>query len=750
LRTFDQRRPILDLALALLTAGIAAAATLVFPPTERPYYFLLGAIVLSGVYGGELPGLACTVVSAALGWFLVFRPEVATGVTKTDIARFGGFVVVCLLVYGLTVALSRTLRRLHTSELRFGGVVQISEDAILAIDEQQRITLFNQGAEKIFGLSAEEALGQSIHILLPERYRDLHKQHVQAFGGSHDSLRAMNERGTIFGRRADGSEFPAEASISKFEAAGEKIMTVRLRDVSERYATDQRLRQMAAIVQSSQDAIISEDFSGRIVSWNPGAERMYGYTAAEVLGLDARMLLPSGAKDEVAENIAKARAGLSATAETLRQPKDGKPLEVALTISPIRDSHGKITGLVTIARDITERKRLEGQLLHSQKMEAVGRLAGGVAHDFNNLLSIIVGHGFLIQSSTPDGNPIRNAADEIMQAAERASTLTRQLLAFSRKQVLRPEVLDLNEVLAGLGKMVPRLIGEDIDVLVVPCPELQRVKADPGQLEQVIMNLVVNARDAMPDGGKLTIETANVHFEEEASLRHLVPGGDYVMLAVSDTGHGMDAATRSRIFEPFFTTKEAGKGTGLGLATVHGIVNQSNGHIWVYSEPGQGTTFKIYFPATADKPIQRQPVKPVPTLCGRETLLLAEDEAGLRELLTHILRDRGYDVLAACDGVEALQLAREHRGPIDLLLTDVVMPRMRGQVLAEELSRLYPAMAIIYMSGYTDNALTHQDSMPKGSAFLPKPFTPDVLLRRIQEVLSESREQQAKMRRTGT
>jgi PAS domain S-box-containing protein len=716
---------------------------------DRPYFFFLAAIVLSGVYGGMVPGFACAVASSVLGWILVFRPEAAIGISVMDAARFGGFAGICFLIYGLTAALTRALRSLSNTQLRFGGVVQISEDAILTIDRQQRITLFNSGAEKIFGYRAADALGKPIHMLLPERYRDMHQQHVRAFSNSQDVLRPMNERNTIFGRRADGTEFPAEASISKFAAAGEEIMTVRLRDVSERYAAEQRIRQMAAIVQSSQDAIISEDLEGAIVSWNHGAERMYGYTPMEAIGRNARMLLQSGAPDEVSANIAKARAGLSATIETVRRRKDGRTIEIALTVSPIRDGQGKITGLATIARDIAERKRLEGQLLHSQKMEAVGRLAGGVAHDFNNLLSIIVGYAYLIQSSTPEENPIRNAADEIMLAVERAGALTRQLLAFSRKQVMQPEVLNLNDVVAGIGKIVPRLIGEDIDVRVIPSADLQNVKADPGQLEQVIMNLVVNARDAMPGGGKLTIETANISFREEEAHQHGVHAGDYVLLAVSDTGHGMDAATRSHIFEPFFTTKEAGKGTGLGLATVHGIVNQSNGHIWVYSELGQGTTFKVYFPVTQEAITRRQAAKPVPILCGRETVLLAEDEANLRELLTGVLRDHGYKVLAAGDGAEAVRLAAQHSGAIDVLLTDVVMPGMRGQTLADEISRRTPDMAVIYMSGYTDNALVHHESMPQGAIFLQKPFTPDVLLRRVREVLDGVREIREERHRTG-
>ncbi len=719
--------------VALLATGIALGITLSFPGA-RPYYFLIGAIALATWYGGALPGLLSTLLSAVFGLVFVFVPNIGHAFTL-DVARYAGFVAMCLLVYALAAVLYRTALALHKSHLHFGGVVEISEDAILTVNEEQRITLFNPGAEKVFGYRAAEVVGRPLSVLLPERYRAVHEEHVRSFSESPDVLRAMNERGMIFGRRADGSEFPAEASISKFEANGEKILTVRLRDVTERHATEQRLRQMAAIVESSQDAIISEDLNGVITSWNPGAEKMFGYGAAEAIGRSARMLLPpdSGDKDD---NLEQARTGSSPTEEAVRTRKDGRQIDVGLTTSPILDRNGHTAGVATIARDITERKRLEQQLLHSQKMEAVGRLAGGIAHDFNNLLSIIVGYAYLVQSSTAEGEPLRNAAEQIMAASERASTLTRQLLAFSRKQVMRPEVLDLNEVTAGIGRILPRLLGEDVDLRIFAGQDLHRVKADPGQIEQVLMNLVVNARDAMPEGGRLTIETGNVYFDPAEARQHGVEPGHYVLLAISDTGHGMDAETRARIFEPFFTTKDPGKGTGLGLATVYGIVSQSNGHIWVYSEPGEGTTFKIYFPATeAAAGHPRLAYRPQPALCGSETLLLVEDEAGLRELLARVLAEKGYKVLAASNGPEALRLARDRN--IDLLLTDVVMPHMRGQQLAEELSVRQPNLAVIYMSGYTDNALMHSGALPPGTTFLQKPFTPDVVLRRVREVLNE-------------
>jgi PAS domain S-box-containing protein len=745
-----RRRSTLRFVLALAITGLALGLTLAFPAGAiRPYFLLLGAIVVGTWYAGWLPGLLTTLLSGLAAWRFVFR---ASAGAASDLVRFAGFIALSAFLYSLVAALNRVILALRNSNLRFGGVVQISEDAIMTVDEAQRITLFNPGAERIFGYPAEAMLGKSLHLLLPERYRTMHERHVAAFRSSSDVLRPMNARGVIYGQRADGSEFPAEASISKFEAAGETILTVRLRDISERQAAEERLRQMAAIVEFSQDAIVGEDLSGKIISWNPGAENLYGYTAAEAIGRDARMLLPPGPgdRDEVGDNLRKVQDGTSTTQDTVRLRRDGKTIEVALTVSPIRDQTGAVTGAATIARDIRERKRLEGQLQHAQKMEAVGRLAGGVAHDFNNLLSVIVGYGYLIQSSVPAGDPLRNAADEIMGASERAGSLTRQLLAFSRKQVMRPEVLDLNAILDGIGRMLPRLIGEDIDIHLAPAAGLHRIKVDPGQVEQVIMNLVVNARDAMPNGGRLTVETANVDFGEEEARHHGIRSGSYVLLAVSDTGHGMDNETRARIFEPFFTTKEPGKGTGLGLATVYGIVSQSNGHIWVYSEPGCGTTFKVYFPSTGEAAATAAAsARPEPALCGQETVLLVEDESRLRELLIHVLHDRGYKVLAAADGAEALRIAGQQKSPVDLLMTDVVMPGIRGQVLAEELLRKHPGMAVLYMSGYTDNALTHRGNALHGAAFLQKPFTPDQVLRVVRQVLDDNKKRRRTQRRAG-
>jgi len=383
------------------------------------------------------------------------------------------------------------------------------------------------------------------------------------------------------------------------------------------------------------------------------------------------------------------------------------------------------------------RGRLEEQLQQAQKMEAIGRLAGGVAHDFNNLLTVISGYSQLILDRLSSDDPTRAHVFQIKEAGDRAAALTRQLLAFSRKQVLSPQVLDLNRIIAGINKMLPRLIGENIEMVTMGFPGLSCVKADPGQIEQVIMNLAVNARDAMPQGGRLTIETANVELGANYPGQHpVVVPGLYVMLAVSDTGTGMGPEVKSRVFEPFFTTKEQGKGTGLGLSTVYGIVKQSGGYIWVYSEPGKGTTFKIYLPASTEAAeAAKKTEERLRVTGGPETVLVVEDNDSVRSFVRGVLESRGYTLLEAGGGEEALKLIENHPDPIHLLLTDVVMPRMSGPELAAHLAPLHPEAKVLYMSGYTDNAIVQHGALDAGTHFLQKPFVPETLARRIREVL---------------
>nr|MDQ3820698.1 ATP-binding protein [Acidobacteriota bacterium] len=378
-------------------------------------------------------------------------------------------------------------------------------------------------------------------------------------------------------------------------------------------------------------------------------------------------------------------------------------------------------------------------LRQSQKLEAIGRLAGGVAHDFNNLLTVITGYSELIERRIKQEDPLHHKIEEIRKAAARASSLTRQLLAFSRKQILQPVVLDLTATVANMDRMLQRLIGEDIQLVTMLDPKLKRVKADPGQIEQVIMNLVVNSRDAMPSGGKLTIETKNVYLDAAYASRHIaVKPGYFVMLAVSDTGTGMNAETQARIFEPFFTTKEQGKGTGLGLSTVYGIVKQSGGNIWVYSEPEHGTTFKVYLPVVEEEGETVEPGIAAPEITqGTETILLVEDEEAVRVLLQDILEAEGYTVMVANSGGEALQVCAQHEGQIHLLMTDVVMPLMSGRQLVERLTERCAHVKVLYMSGYTDDAIVRHGVLEPGVAFLQKPFTPDAVLRKVREVLSD-------------
>jgi len=406
-------------------------------------------------------------------------------------------------------------------------------------------------------------------------------------------------------------------------------------------------------------------------------------------------------------------------------------------VQPLRSSEGDLLGVIGVALDITDRKRLTDQLRQSQKMQAVGELAGGIAHDFNNLLMVVKGHAEMLIDRLPDSSPLRHSIEQMQKATERAAALTRQLLAFSRKQVLQPRVLELNDVVAGMIQMFSRVIGENIELAFLPGAKLWRVKADPSQMEQVLLNLVVNARDAMPDGGRLTIETSNIDLDRSYGLKHAnMEPGHYVMLIVSDTGCGMDAGTQARIFEPFFTTKGQGKDTGLGLATVYGVVKQSGGFIWVYSEVGHGTTFKIYLPRVAAEvekaAAERASAGPPP---GNETILFVEDEESVRELVRDFLVTAGYHVLEAADGVQALETAAAQKGPIHLLITDVVMPRLSGREVATRISAERPDLKILYISGYTDDSVFRHGVLEGGVAFLQKPFNLKALAHKIREVL---------------
>ncbi len=468
---------------------------------------------------------------------------------------------------------------------------------------------------------------------------------------------------------------------------------------------------------------------------NESAVRHYGYTADEFAGMTIRDIRPEQELPALADALKEARERFELGTWRHRK-KDGTVISVEVRAHPITFS-GRRARLVLV-NDITERRQLEDQLRQAQKMEAIGRLAGGIAHDFNNLLSVVLTYSNLLAQGLASDDRMRADLAEIERAGQRAAALTRQLLAFSRQQVLEPRIVDLNEVVLNMDRMLRRLIGEDIELVTRPGSGLRPVRVDPGQIEQVLMNLVVNARDAMPQGGKLTIETANVDLDSAYARDHVgARPGPHILLAVSDTGTGMDKATLARVFEPFFTTKEKGKGTGLGLSTAFGIVSQSGGSIGVASEPGKGTAFRVYLPESRDARGGESPAKTAQpmTLAGNETILLVEDEEQVRTLVRTILGDRGYAVLESQDGDEALRIGAEHSGPIHLLLTDVVLPGMSGRILAEKLAARRVGVKVLYMSGYTDDAAETSRILAPGVHFLQKPITPEALTRKVREVL---------------
>jgi two-component system, cell cycle sensor histidine kinase and response regulator CckA len=492
------------------------------------------------------------------------------------------------------------------------------------------------------------------------------------------------------------------------------------------------------ISENAADMIAVVDPSGRRLYNSPAYARILGYSNEE---LESTSFFEQVHPDDrqVAEQAAKeATAGSEGrTVQYRMRHKDGSWHVIESGASAILNAQKQVEKLVIVNRDVSERRQLEEKFRQAQKMEAVGRLSGGVAHDFNNLLGVIIGYAEFLQESLDPENTLRSSVDEILKAGKRAASLTRQLLAFSRQQVLDPKVLDFNGVVSDMEKMLRRLIGEDIELSTVLSPDLGRLKADQGQLEQVVMNLVVNARDAMPQGGKLVIDTQNMVMDEAFIRRYPYPvqAGPYVCLTVTDSGIGMDAETKARAFEPFFTTKEKGKGTGLGLSTVYGVVKQSGGYIDIYSALGAGTTFKIYLPRVDEAIKVEAPAGTATSFTGSETILLAEDETSLRTLTRNTLEMCGYKVLEAKDGVDALQVSDGYEGPIDLLLTDMVMPVMGGRALAQELTRRRPEIRLAYMSGYTGQAVGSQGPVDPGSVFLLKPFTRELLTRKIREAL---------------
>jgi two-component system cell cycle sensor histidine kinase/response regulator CckA len=764
---------------------------------------------------------------------------------------------------------------------RFEQFLEFAPDAIVGIGRDGRVVVANAQTAALFGYTRTELLGKPAELLVPERFhaqRPLRPETFVADPGTRPTGAGVE----LFGRRKDGSEFPAEIRLSAIDGGDDLSAIAAIRDISERRDADRARAYLAAIVDSSDDAIIGKDLDGTIVSWNHGAERLYGYRADEVIGRHVALLIPADRADETDRLLAQVGAGhVVEYDETIRVGNGGESLRMSLTASPIRDDRDRIVGAATIGRDISkersaqrkfeqflehapdaivgvgtegriilanaqtealfgysrdellgapvellvpdrfreqhpgprnayfsdpvtrpmgaglelfgrrkggeefpaeislsgietedgllataairditdrvnaakekealraeleesrrvdaadEKELLEGQLNQLRRLESVGQLAGGIAHDFNNILGVILNYADFVAEELADDSPVLEDVEEIKRAAERAATLTRQLLIFSRREVVRPEVLDLNAVVEELDRLLRRALGEHVVLETRFAPDLASVEADPGQLEQVLVNLAVNARDAMPTGGRLMIQTANVELDEAFED---VPAGSYVRLLVSDTGTGMSREVAARVFEPFFSTKPRSEGTGLGLPTVYGIVAEAGGSIHIYSEPGIGTTVKVHLPAnSAQAPSAGERPKPVHPPGHGETVLVVEDEDTVRLLTERILVRAGYKILSASAGGAALEAVARDDQPIDLMLTDVVMPEMLGPELVERASVIRPRLRVLYMSGYIHQAVAQLGiENPEDLVIVEKPFTAFELLTRVRQAL---------------
>ncbi|MEO8698523.1 MAG: PAS domain S-box protein [Kofleriaceae bacterium] len=645
-----------------------------------------------------------------------------------------------VLLQAAQQALRASVDLLRESEQRYRRIVENTTEGVWMYNAAGVTTFMNTRMADMLGWTVAETVGQPMLTFMQEIIAP-GKREITA-----QRPRGAVERSDYHLRRKDGSALWASIQVTPlYDGEGNYETALCLvSDVAAERTADATRAHLAAIVESSEDSIISASLDGVITSWNRGAQSLYHYTASEMVGRSMTALIPSefhGTERDIRARVAQGER--FPQYETTRVRKDGSLVDVAITFSSIRGTDGSIIGISKMSRDLTARReaeaahhRIEEQFRQVQKMEAVGRLAGGVAHDFNNVLTVILSYAEFALEDLKQGDPLRDDMLQVKNAGMRAAELTRQLLAFSRQQVLQPRVVALDEVLEGMKVMLQRLLGEDVTLSIVTPAELGHVLADPGQIEQVVMNLAVNARDAMPDGGVLSIQTSDLHLDVGyLSGFAEIPPGDYVVLSVSDTGTGMDATTRLRIFEPFFTTKAPGKGTGLGLSTVFGIVQQSGGYLEVSSELGHGTSFKVYFPRTEGAPEVKHSSGAINAVRGTETILLVEDEDQVRTVGSTILRRHGYNVIEAANGGEAILISQDFAGTIDLLLTDVVMPRMNGRKLREHLEAQRPAMKVLFTSGYTDDAIVHHGVLAAGVAFLQKPFTTNSLLQKVREVL---------------
>jgi len=617
-------------------------------------------------------------------------------------------------------------QKLMTEEILSEAVIESLPGIFYLFDDQLKPVRWNEILEDVTQYSPEEiAKMHMLDFFVKEDRRKVEASVQQVFTRGKATVE-------VEVASKDNSKTPYLLSGRRVSVDGEDYLVGLGIDITKRKRLEQAFRDL--FFYAPIGIFIVQNRKFRMI--NPGFQKITGYREEDLLGHDCLTLATPEFKNKIRINAVQMLKGKRTSPYEYQFQTKGGEIKWAMESVTTTSFNGK-KSTIGYFMDITERRRLEDQLTRAQKMEAIGILAGGIAHDFNNLLTALMGYGELMKMDLDKKDPHYYYTDEIMKIASRGSNLTQQLLAFSRRQILQPRVISINNLVGNMERLLRRLIGEDIELVTKIDPDLGAVRADKGQIEQIIMNLAINARDAMPNGGKLIIETDDVFLDETYEQRHVeVKPGPYVMLAVSDNGLGMDATIQSHIFEPFFTTKKMGQGTGLGLATVYGIVRQSGGYIWVYSEPGQETSFKIYLPRV-EEPLESDEPKPVivTDLKGRETVLLVEDDHALREVISRGLKKFGYKILEAANGGEALLICEKQKGPIQLLLTDVVLPQMSGRELADRLRPLREDMKVLYMSGYTENAIVNNGILKENVGFIQKPFKVNALVQKIREII---------------
>lgn len=758
---FCERLPFVWRATLYCSVCYVLAVGLMISIGSISQIYLFGFSILATILLGLRAGIAAALMSSAtllaIGLLGHAAPEMMSAFWNFD---FAGWMIITLnftfINTLLTLAIGTVLAALNNALKREVAARSTLErerkllrtlfdalpDIVFTKDTEGRFVNANPAALAQFGFEREEQLaGKSVFDFFPRELAEAYRtDDLNVIAGQ--PLLDREERGLD---REGKPIWFLTIKVPLRDANGAIIGLIGIcRDITSRKKSEAERSRLLAQLQLQIErmplAYLLTDADFRYIRWNPAAERMFGFAEAEVLGKRPfDVIVPQQSQTLVSSIFEKIKAGnMEAHGESENCTKDRGTILCEWYNTPMFDEHGDFAGLLSLAQNITDRKNLEGALRQSQKMDAVGRLAGGVAHDFNNLLTVINGHSEILLALPALNAGVRDSVKAISAAGERAAGLTRQLLSFSRQTILQPKVLDLNAVVADTVMLLRRLIGEDILLATTLAPDLRRVKVDPSQLDQVLMNLAVNARDAMPKGGRLTIETANVDLGEDCSATHLgCHAGPHVMLVMTDTGCGMTPEVLARIFEPFYTTKEVGKGTGLGMAMVFGIMQQSGGCINATSKPGVGTTITIYFPAVSEPAAKKEAADPKIAVGGTETILLVEDEDAVRRLVVANLQIHGYNVLTAIDGKDALHVMQSYRGPLHLILTDVVMPNINGPEMVATLREQFPDVKALFMSGYTDDDVIRHGLLEADVSFIQKPFTPVALRHKIRQVLDE-------------